>query len=268
MNQQAARRGSVDDLESVSGAVTPDPSVPSVSSTARGSLRERIVAAATRLLQQDGPDAVTTRAVAASAGVQAPAIYRVFGDKDGLLNAVAQHVFATYVAGKATSGQTGDPVANLRDGWETHLGFGLANPALFALLSAARHGTPSPAADRGTEVLRRRVERVAAAGRLRVPVPRATEMMHAAGTGTVLALLAKSPEDRDPGLGDAVYDALMHSILSDHAAAADDDAATSAAIALHSSLPTLTELTDAERTLMAEWLTRIINRDSEPDAGR
>jgi AcrR family transcriptional regulator len=36
-----------------------------------------------------GRRAVTTRAVAAGAGVQAPTIYRLFGDKDGLLDALA-----------------------------------------------------------------------------------------------------------------------------------------------------------------------------------
>ncbi|MGI8476099.1 MAG: TetR/AcrR family transcriptional regulator [Thermomicrobiales bacterium] len=231
-------------------------------------MRERIVAAAARLLERHGADAVTTRAVSAEAGVQAPTIYRLFGDKDGLLDAVAQHVFAAYVAGKAMGGQSGDPVADLRAGWETHMGFGLANPALFALLGAARHGAPSHAAVAGTEILRGRVERVAAAGRLRVPVPRAVEMIHAAGAGAVLALLAMPPEDRDPGLGDAVYDALMRSIVTDHAAEQDDDAATSAAITLRSNLPALTALTDAERSLMAEWLQRIIDRDAGAESDR
>ena len=235
----------------------PDVSSPST----RGQIRERIVAAGTRLLQEHGADAVTTRAVAAEAGVQAPAIYRLFGDKDGLLRAVGQQVFATYVAGKATGEQTGDPVADLRDGWNTHLGFGLANPALFAVVSTGRPGAPSPAAVAGIEILRRRVERIAAAGRLRVPVRRAVEMIHAAGTGTVLALLAMAPEDRDAGLGDAIYDSLMRTILTDDAARPDDDATTAAAITLQSTLPGLTELTDAERTLMAEWLQRVIDRD-------
>jgi len=238
---------------------------PTASSTLRNQLRERIIAAATGLLQQGGADAVTTRAVAAKASVQAPMIYRLFGDKDGLMEAVAQNVFATYVAGKAASSQTEDPVADLRVGWNTHMGFGLANPALFALLSTAWHGTPSPAAVTGFEILHSRVERVAAAGRLRVPVHRAVEMIHAAGIGTVLALLAMSPEDRDPGLGDAVYNALIRSIITDHAAEEDDDAVTNAAITLHSNLPALTGLTNAERTLMAEWLTRIINRDGGTD---
>lgn len=234
----------------------------SVPGTTRSQLRERIIAAATRLLQQEGPAAVTTRAVAGDAGVQAPTIYRLFGDKDGLLDAVAQQVFATYVAGKALRGQTDDPVADLRDGWNTHLGFGLANPALFALLTTGHHGASSPTAAAGIEILRSRVERVAAAGRLRVPVRRAVDMIQAAGTGTVLALLAVSPQDRDPGLGDAVYNALVRSIISDDDVEPDDDAANSAAITLHSNVSVLATLTHAEQTLMAEWLQRIIR--SEP----
>lgn len=237
-----------------------------VSSSARDQVGERIVAAATELLHQEGAEAVTTRAVADRAGVQPPTIYRLFGDKDGLLVAVAQRLFAEYVAGKAASGQTDDPVADLRRGWDTHLAFALANPALFALLSTARHGAASPAALTGIEILHGRVERIAAAGRLGVPVPRAVEMIHAAGLGTILALLAKSPEDRDPGLGDAVYDTLMRSILADYAAGPDDDATTSAAITLHSNLPALTGLTNAERTMMAEWLKRIIDRDRDTNA--
>src|ERR1700677_3669653 len=50
--------------------------------------RENLVEVAARLLREQGAAAVTTRAVALAAGVQAPAIYRLFGDKDGLLDAV------------------------------------------------------------------------------------------------------------------------------------------------------------------------------------
>ena len=63
--------------------------------------RARIVDAAARLLREAGPAAVTTRGVAEAAGLQAPAIYRLFGDKDGLLEAVAEHVLATWVDSKA-----------------------------------------------------------------------------------------------------------------------------------------------------------------------
>ena len=55
----------------------------------RDEVRQRIVDAAAHLLQTQGRDAVTTRAVSAAAGVQPPTIYRLFTDMSGLLEAVA-----------------------------------------------------------------------------------------------------------------------------------------------------------------------------------
>ncbi len=48
----------------------------------REQVRGRVVAAAARLLGEHGAAAVTTRAVAQAAGVQAPTIYRLFGDTE------------------------------------------------------------------------------------------------------------------------------------------------------------------------------------------
>lgn len=233
-------------------------------SVSRKQMRERIIAAATHLLQEHGVDAVTTRAVAAEAGVQAPTIYRLFGDKEGLLQAVAWSVFAAYVGEKVITAPTRDPVADLRAGWETHLEFGLANPDVFALLIAARHDNPTPAALAGLEILRRRVEHVAAAGGLRVPVSRAVQMVHAMGVGTVLALLAMAPEDRDLQVGDAVYDSLLRTIGTEPSAQPAERAVSSAAVTLQSNLPALTMLTNAERSMLAEWLERISDGDLHP----
>src|SRR3954451_12071413 len=114
-------------------------------SASRHKTQANIVECAAQLLREQGASAVTTRAVAQAAGMQAPTIYRFFEDKDALIDAVAEHVFATYVAGKSRAGRAADPVADLRAGWETHIGFGLANAALFGLLIAP--GRRSPAAD-------------------------------------------------------------------------------------------------------------------------
>ena len=62
--------------------------------------RQRIIEAAADLLAHEGREALTTRAVAAAAGVQPPTIYRLFGDKDGLLDAVIEHGYATFLAAK------------------------------------------------------------------------------------------------------------------------------------------------------------------------
>ena len=206
----------------------------------RSETRAHILETAARLLDDEGAAALTIRAVAQAAGLQAPALYRFFEDKDALLDAVAEHVFTTYVAGKAAA-RDGDPVADLRAGWDAHIGFGVANAALFGLLVTP--GRTSPAAEAGLAVLRARVHRIAETGRLRVPERLAAELVHAAGTGAVLTLLARRPEDRDPGLAEAMFEAVLARILTD--APAPPDAS-----------PDLSKLTGAERALLAEWLDR------------
>lgn len=230
----------------------------------RRETRVNLVQVAAQLLDEQGPGAVTTRAVAHAAGTQAPVIYRLFGDKDGLLDAVAEHVFAAYVADKAVAAETDDPSADLRTGWDTHVGFGLANAALFGLLIDPARGARSPAAEAGLEVLRARVRRIAATGRLRVSERRAVELIHAAGTGAVLALLAVPPDQRDLGLADAMYDAVTRSILTDVPALAEGGT-TAAAVAFRTVVPTLPTLTDSERTLLSEWLDRAIEPAARPD---
>ena len=221
----------------------------------RRETRDNLVEVAARLLREQGAAAVTTRAVAEAAGVQAPTIYRLFGDKDGLLDAVAERVLADYVADKAVAADSGDPIAVLRGAWHTHIGFGLANAALFAFIADPSRGSRSPAAAAGMEVLRNRMRRVAATGRLRVTERRAVDLFHAAGTGTVFTLLSMAPEDRDPGLADAMYDAVMQIILTD-APALPEESATAAAVTFRTLVPDLATLSDAERALLSEWLDR------------
>ncbi len=224
--------------------------------------RARIVDVAARLLQELGPAAVTTRGVAEGAGVQAPTIYRLFGDKDGLLEAVAEHVMATFVSAKAAvvesaSAADVDPLDDLATGWRTQLDFGLANPAVFRLLSDPDRVLNSAAARSGQHVLQKRVHRVAETGRLRVSEPRAVDLIQAAGVGTVQSLLCTPPEDRDPGLGDAVYEAVLRQIVTD----APDPGETgplAVTVAFRAIAPRLDVLSEAERQLLVDWLDRVI----------
>ncbi|MFF0312808.1 TetR/AcrR family transcriptional regulator [Streptosporangium sp. NPDC004379] len=231
----------------------------------RRKTRVNIVECAARLLREQGASAVTTRAVAQAAGVQAPTIYRFFEDKDALLDAVAEHVFATYVAGKTLAEAGGDPIADLRAGWDAHIGFGLANPALFGLLADPVRGARSPASAAGLEVLRARVHRVAAIGRLRVPEKRAVDLIHAAGTGTVLTLLATPPQHRDLDVADAMYETVARSILTEMPTLAADSP-VAAVIAFRAVVPRLTTLTDTERALLSEWLDRVGDGPAPPRA--
>ncbi len=54
---------------------------------------ERILDAAAVLLEEDGVDAVTTRAIAERAGITAPSLYRFFADREQVLDAlIEQHL--------------------------------------------------------------------------------------------------------------------------------------------------------------------------------
>jgi len=228
--------------------------------TRREDARSDIVAAAARILGEDGAHAVTTRAVAQAAGVQAPTIYRLFGDKDGLIDAVAEHVMANHTADKAAVAQRpgSDPLADLRTSWDTHIQFGLANAELYMLLNTPGRSARSPATIAGIAVLRARLQRLAAAGLLRVDEQRALAVIHAAGAGTVLTLLSAPAHERDPGLADAMFAAVAAALLTTTPATPDPTVST-VAVTFMTVLADLPALTDAERTLMAEWITRSLS---------
>ncbi|SIS04066.1 TetR/AcrR family transcriptional regulator [Williamsia sterculiae] len=232
-----------------------------------GTSRDRILTAAAALLDEGGQAAITTRGVAERAGVQAPTIYRLFGDKEGLLDAIAEHVMAAFAAEKAaavTADAPADPIEDLRRGWDMTIGFGVSNPALFALLADPTRGRDSPAAQEGIRLLAQRVHRVALAGRLRVGEGEAVEIIHAAGTGAISTIIARSEGNRDLRLADAMFAATLDQILTraDEPAGVTSDPDRSHAIALRARVENVTALSPGERALFAEWLDRIIGAEA------
>ncbi|WP_431015368.1 TetR/AcrR family transcriptional regulator [Bradyrhizobium pachyrhizi] len=221
-------------------------------------VRARVLDAAVKLIGEGGVAALTTRAVASVASVQAPTLYRLFGEKRGLLNAVAEHALATFVAQKAAVEPHPDPVQDLSDAWDSYIAFGLANPAAFAIINEL--GVPtsaSPAALAGIAILRERVLRIARAGRLAMPVERAIALIHAAGVGTVATLLALPLNERDGQLSSTARDAVLAAILAEPATRVEDTGIAPLAVALGSRLGEAGDLTPGERLLLAELLDRL-----------
>ena len=70
-------------------------------------------------------------------GCRRPTLDHHFGDKDGLLDAVVVYGFQRYLAEKRARPSTGDPVEDLRRGWDQHVEFGRAQPAFYALMYGA-----------------------------------------------------------------------------------------------------------------------------------
>lgn len=224
--------------------------------------RQRILAAALDLLTKGGRDALTTRAAAAAAGIQAPTIYRQFGDKQGLLDAVAEHGFRAYLQQKHVDVDGTDPVDNLRIGWDLHVGFGLANPAIFtAMYGDPQPGRASAASQRALAMLRERMHGLARAGRLRVDETRAAEMVRAAACGVVFILLEQASAERNLEVSQATREAVIAAITLDRPVVPDAELAPISA-ALRARLPEAAALSPAERGVMAEWLDRIIGSGS------
>jgi AcrR family transcriptional regulator len=108
---------------------------------------KRIAAAARRLLDSEGAEAVTMRRVAAAVGITAMAVYRHYPDRKGLLNALADEGFgelaeklaAVRLTGSVRSARSrstvGDRLTRVLD---VNLRFALENPRLFELMFLTR----------------------------------------------------------------------------------------------------------------------------------
>ncbi|HVV24079.1 MAG TPA: TetR/AcrR family transcriptional regulator [Pseudonocardiaceae bacterium] len=215
--------------------------------------REQLIDAAARLLTTSDEEP-STRAILAAAGVAAPTLYHHFGDKKGLFDAVVAKGFEQYLARDRENRAADDPVDDLRQGWDTHVGFGIANPAFYTLMYGPRRGAgPPPSADGARRVLVDRVERVARAGRLRLPVAEAADVFDAARVGVTLTLIGGGGSDV---LSERTRDAVLGAVTTDPATL--PAGAAPLAVALHTALAAERgPFSDAEHSLLREWLARL-----------
>jgi len=95
---------------------------------------ERIAAAARRLLDEEGAEAVTMRRVAQAVGITPMAIYRHFPDRAGLLNAVAGHGFEELAARLKVMRFTGDIDERLIKMGKVYVDHALEYPHMFELM--------------------------------------------------------------------------------------------------------------------------------------
>jgi hypothetical protein len=104
------------------------------------------------------------------------------------------------------------------------------------------------------------VRRLAEAGRLRIGEEHAVNLVHAAGCGTVLTLLAVPEDQRDPRLSGLAREAVLAAIATD-TPARQAPGPVGAAVALRAVLGEVENLTAAERAVLGEWLDRVAAAD-------
>ncbi|MEU6779703.1 TetR/AcrR family transcriptional regulator [Nonomuraea angiospora] len=222
-------------------------------------LRTAMIEAAVRQLATSANHEIATRAVCEAVGVSQPVLYRLFGDKHGLLDAVADHGYERYAAIKAAQEQTHDPVADLHAGWDGHMAFAKENQALYQLMFTPRPWSHSTARDRVMDLLVAALTRCAAAGALTVAPRTAAQLILSANVGTALDHISRPALFDDPALSHRMRDAVFSHVLTESTAHDDADPVRSAALRLHAQLDLVgTEaLEPAETALLRRWLERI-----------
>ncbi len=216
--------------------------------------------AAETLLDASPDGDISTRAVCDAVGVGAPVLYRLFGDKTGLLRAVVDHGFDRYLATKRAARASEDPVEDLRSGWDTHVAFALAHPTVYRLMYAPMfHRVPDAAAE-ALRLLREVLDRCAAAGKLRVRPELAAQIVMSANIGVALSLVTQPDVYREPDLSTRVRDATHAQILVAEASASAPPGLPTTALQLSAQLRAAPDerLTPAEQTLLQEWLGRLV----------
>jgi AcrR family transcriptional regulator len=149
--------------------------------------RATLLAAALKVLEEEGEAQFSTRAVCSLAGVTAPTLYHHYGSAGGLLSAAMAEAFAQFLESKKAADQPPDPVAALRAGWDDYVRFAAARPRLYAaMLERVLQGAQIPAAQQGFALLIERIAAVAELGRLALPVEAAADVMWASANAASL----------------------------------------------------------------------------------
>jgi AcrR family transcriptional regulator len=213
---------------------------------------------------------VSTREICERAGIQAPTLYRQFGDKESLLAQVVDRAFEVYLASKRDRVTDADPRQTLRDGWDSHAAWAQANPAFYWIMFSPRAGHSEAAAE-AMVLLRRDLEVLAAQGGLRVAPDAAAQMIMAANVGVSLMLISRPALYPDPQLSSRVRDSIHATVFAPLVASpgdADESAgtvesglgtasATLIALLAQDASAGATSLSTAERAMLLEWLGRL-----------
>lgn len=225
-----------------------------------GDTRTALLAAAAELISASPGQDVPLRGICERVGVRLPTLYHYFGSKEGLLEAVVDHGFDTYLAVKASAESSGDPIEDIRNGWDAHVAFGVDNPGFYALMyGKVVPGYRPSAQDRATSILRGLTRAADEQGRLVVPPDQAADHVLAANVGVTLRLIAA--DGGSTRLSDAVREATLTAITGGPSVTGGASTVRAAAGALLRVLPSSPRILDVpEQTLLKKWLTQLTTK--------
>jgi AcrR family transcriptional regulator len=232
----------------------------------RGDLaaRDRLLLAATQLLDEAAGGRVSTREITERAGVRAPTLYHHFESKQALLDAVVSHGFKEFLRSRRASGDDSDPLENVRAGWDSHVAFGLEFPGAYAhIYGSVKPGVPCGVTEDVRAHLLEALQPAAMQGRLRVSPAEGAAQILAACSGVTLTLIQQPQSERDFGLSERMRESVLATITDGAMAGQAVNAADATRNALETVLARIEDagspLTIGEQALMRELLARLAN---------
>ncbi|EIL97364.1 TetR/AcrR family transcriptional regulator [Rhodanobacter sp. 115] len=142
--------------------------------------RTALLAAALKVLEDEGEAHFSTRAVCALANVTAPTLYHHYGSADGLLSTALAEAFSQFLASKNAAVKSSDPITALREGWDDYVRFAAARPRLYAaMMSRVLLGAQITAAQQAFALLMEHMAAIEAQGLLALTAEAAADLMWA-----------------------------------------------------------------------------------------
>src|SRR6266699_504546 len=111
----------------------------------RAATRQKILAAARRMLVDHGYEGTTMRAIAAKIGYTPTAIYHYFEDKDALVAELSAIDYRALSQALQRTGTAGDPLDRLAKIGAAYIEFGLTHPMQYQFLFMMRRPKTAPA---------------------------------------------------------------------------------------------------------------------------
>ena len=222
--------------------------------------RDRLLLAATQLLDEAAGGPVSTREITERAGVRAPTLYHHFGSKQALLDAVVSHGFKEFLRSRRASSKNSDPLEDIRAGWDSHVAFGLEFPGAYAhIYGNVKPGVPCGVTEDVRAHLLKALQPAAIQRRLRVSPAEAATRILAACSGVTLTLIQQPASERDLGLSEGMRESVLASIsdVPMEMAARHTPGARQALESVAATIDDANTLTAGERTLMRELLARL-----------
>ena len=178
---------------------------------------DTLLAAALKVLEEDGEAQFSTRNVCALANVTAPTFYYHYGSADNLLSAAIAEAFRQFLESKKAAVKSPDPATALRQGWDDYVRFAAARPRLYAaMFTRFLNGATIPAAEQGFALLVARIQAIAAEARLALTVKAAADLAWASANAAALLFVTaqiRKTARPDPAVIDGLREQTMQTIL-------------------------------------------------------